>query len=74
MFSKNACPYCVRAETILKQKGIEIEKMDGMVHRELMLEKLSHETNSTKTFPQIWLDGKYIGGHDQLILFFNSQT
>lgn len=71
VYSKEFCPYCVAAFRLLAQKGVEVEKIDGMLNSHEMLSALVAEGATTKTFPQIWLDGVYIGGYDHLRAFYN---
>lgn len=69
LWSKDNCPYCTKAKMLLNGKGIKFEerKVDGTTWtRELLLEAAPN----AKTFPQIWLHGKYIGGCDQLEKYF----
>jgi len=65
IYTKMMCPYCSRAKALLKSKGasfIDIPAyMDAKVRAEMR--KRSHGAN---TFPQIFIDGKHIGGCDDL--------
>jgi len=69
IWSKDMCPYCDRAKALLKQKGIQYEerKIGGGYTKEQLLESVP----TAKTVPQIFLDGKLIGGHDDLVKYFN---
>ncbi len=64
VWSKEHCPYCVNAKTLLESKGIEYEerKLGEGWTKEQLLEVVP---NATKV-PQIFIDGEYIGGFDQL--------
>jgi len=63
MYCTEYCPYCVRAEMLLKSKGVEIRKIfidtlaDGF--RELF------ELTGRRTVPQIFI-GDHQGGFDDL--------
>jgi len=64
VWSKNQCPYCDMAKALLTQKGIELEERkigDGYT-REQLLEAVP----TARTVPQIFLDGKLIGGYIEL--------
>jgi glutaredoxin-related protein len=64
VWSKNQCPYCDMAKALLTQKGIELEERkigDGYT-REQLLEAVP----TARTVPQIFLDGKLIGGYTEL--------
>lgn len=71
MWSKPGCPFCVMAEELLRDKGYEIEerKLDFGWNREQLVEAVPN----VKTVPQIFLDGEYIGGHDDLVKHFTSK-
>jgi glutaredoxin 3 len=65
MYCTAFCPYCVRAETLLKSKGIsEITKImvdsvpDGF--KDMM------ELTGRRTVPQIYIGDRHIGGYDDL--------
>ena len=65
IYSKNTCPYCVRAKTLLKMLGqdyteINIDQDPSKVAE--MLEK----SQGARTVPQIFIDDKHIGGSDDL--------
>ena len=69
VWSKDMCPYCDRAKALLKQKDIEFEerKIGSGWTKEQLLESVP----TARTVPQIFLDGKLIGGHDDLVKYFN---
>lgn len=58
------CPYCVRAKNLLTEKGMEFTEvpLDGK-DDELM--KLRERTGQ-RTVPQIFIDGEFIGGFQEL--------
>lgn len=66
MYSTAVCPYCIRAEQLLKSKGVaEIEKVRvdlEPVRREEMMEK----TGGKRTVPQIFIGDTHVGGCDDL--------
>jgi glutaredoxin len=64
IWSKYQCPYCDQAKTLLKQKGIEFEEKkigDGFTKEDLL-----EAVPTARTVPQIFLDGKLIGGFTEL--------
>ena len=65
MYSTAVCPYCQRAEMLLKSKGVaEIEKIRVDLdpgQREVMMEKTGR-----RTVPQIYIDDYHVGGFDDL--------
>ena len=65
MYSTAICPYCVRAEQLLRSKGItDIEKvrvdLDATRRAEMM------ERTGRRTVPQIFIGDTYVGGCDEL--------
>jgi len=65
MYSTAVCPYCQRAEMLLKQRGVvEIEKIRidlDPAQRDQMIAKTSR-----KTVPQIFIGDRHVGGFDDL--------
>lgn len=73
IYTKDMCRYCVLAKTKLKQLGYEITEVDGTKNPDAMFYDLGKEVNPTRTFPQIWINGEYVGGHDQLLIYLAKQ-
>jgi len=65
MYSTGVCPYCVRAEALLKQRGVqEIDKIRidlDPAQRDLMIERTGR-----RTVPQIYIGQTHVGGFDDL--------
>jgi glutaredoxin len=64
VWSKYHCPYCDQAKALLTQKGIKFEEKkigDGYTREELL-----EAVPTARTVPQIFLDGKLIGGFTEL--------
>jgi glutaredoxin len=67
VYSKDNCPFCVKAKHLLTQKGIEIEEISAVDHRDQLIEAVTAATGQPpKTVPQVWLDGEYVGGYTEL--------
>ena len=64
VWSKNACPYCVQAKSLLEMKGIEYEERN--VQEAWTKEQLLEAVPTARTLPQIFLDDNYIGGFTEL--------
>ncbi len=64
VWSKYHCPYCDQAKALLTQKGIEFEerKIGDGYSKEDLLEAVP----TARSVPQIFLDGKLIGGFTEL--------
>ena len=64
VWSKYHCPYCDQAKALLKSRNIEFEERkigDGFTKEELL-----EAVPNARTVPQIFLDGKLIGGFTEL--------
>lgn len=65
MYSTAVCPYCVRAEMLLKQRGVtEIKKIRidlDPSQRAIMMERTGR-----RTVPQIYIGDTHVGGYDDL--------
>lgn len=65
IYTKFGCPYCARAKRLLTEKGATFEEYDitlGGPQRGEMLERAGGRT----TVPQVFIDGRHIGGSDDL--------
>ena len=66
MYATAVCPYCVRAEGLLRRKGVtEIEKVridTDPARRDEMMER----TGGRRTVPQIYIGDYHVGGCDDL--------
>ncbi len=66
MYSTAVCPFCVRAEALLKARGVtEIEQLridlDPQLRDEMM------EKTGRRTVPQIYIGETHVGGCDDLM-------
>lgn len=64
VWSKNACPFCDQAKNLLKLKGIEFEERN--INQDWTKEQLLEAVPDARTVPQIFLDGKLVGGFTEL--------
>jgi len=65
MYSTGVCPYCQRAEALLKAHGVSsIEKirvdLDPVQREEMM------RITGRRTVPQIYIGDRHVGGFDDL--------
>ena len=58
------CGYCARAKGLLDRKGAAYEEMDVMMDEKKRAEMRDRAKRST--VPQIFINGHYIGGSDEL--------
>ena len=65
MYATGVCPYCIRAEQLLRSKGVtEIQKIridQDPEQRAVMMERTGR-----RTVPQIYIGERHIGGCDDL--------
>lgn len=64
IWTKNQCPYCDQAKALLDLNNIEYEERrigDGYTKEDLLA-----AVPQARTVPQIFIDGKLIGGYTQL--------
>jgi len=65
MYSTAVCPYCVRAEALLKQRGVtDIDKIridQDLAERDRMIERTGR-----RSVPQIYIGERHVGGFDDL--------
>ena len=64
MYTTPFCGYCARAKSLLEKKGAAYDEVDVMMDekkRSEMRERAKHST-----VPQIFINGQYIGGSDEL--------
>ena len=66
MYTMTICPYCSAAKRLLTERGFEYEEIN-IQHEGITREKLVELTGG-RTVPQIIIDGKPIGGYDQLLV------
>lgn len=65
MYTTEVCPYCIRAEQLLKRKGVaEIEKIRVDLEPELRIKMV--ELTGRRTVPQIFINEQHVGGYDDL--------
>jgi glutaredoxin 3 len=66
MYSTEVCPFCVRAERLLRSKGVsEIDKVRVDLEPALRLEMV--RKTGRRTVPQIYIGAVHVGGYDDLV-------
>ncbi len=66
IYTKMFCPYCARAKKLLGEKGVEFEEYEISMGGEKRQEMLQR-ANGRTTVPQIFIDGRHVGGCDDLV-------
>ncbi len=65
MYCTEVCPYCVRAEQLLKARGVtHVEKIRVDLQPELRAVMI--EKTGRRTVPQIYIGERHVGGYDDL--------
>ena len=64
MYTTPFCGYCARAKSLLEKKGAAYEELDVMMDEKKRAEM--RERAKRSTVPQIFINGQYIGGSDEL--------
>ncbi|AAW59839.1 MULTISPECIES: glutaredoxin 3 [Gluconobacter] len=65
IYTQPGCPYCVHAVSLLRSKGIEFQEINaphGSAEREESIRR-----SGRRTVPQTFVDGKGLGGCDDLM-------
>ena len=71
VFGKATCPHCVRAKGYLEQAELDYQYHDVVKDPRPLYEMLARVKpiigpKTPVTVPQIWIDGRYVGGADEL--------
>lgn len=72
VFTKPGCPYCVAAKQLLVKRNIPFVERD--ITRRDHWEEITSRVPGFRTVPQVFLDGRHIGGFDDLTLYFKRLT
>lgn len=65
MYCTAMCPYCQRAEQLLRSRGVtEVEKIRIDLEPERRVEMM--EKTGRRTVPQIYIGQTHVGGYDDL--------
>lgn len=67
LYTKDYCPYCVKAKNLFKRKGVESQVTEiDITHDEKLQQEMVAKSGGRKTVPQIFIGDKHIGGADDL--------
>ena len=72
IYSKPACPFCIQAKNLAEQKGYNLTYK--MLNEDFTRDELFEVFPSARTFPQIIVDGKKIGGFKEFKHLVDSQN
>lgn len=65
LYTTPICGYCARAKQLLTRKGVAFAEYDVMSQPALRAEMIQR-ANGGSTVPQIFIDGRHVGGCDEL--------
>lgn len=65
VYSGDFCPYCVRAKSLLKKKGVDFTEYNVQKEGDKRAEMLDR-SNGARTIPQIFINDRHVGGCDEL--------
>ena len=66
IYTKPYCPYCVRALSLLEQKGVAFTEIEAGFDPEKRQEMM-RRAGGRATFPQIFVGDLHIGGCDEIM-------
>jgi len=64
VYTTPMCPYCVAAKRLLKERGIPYAEFDVAQDDALRADVM--QRSGRRTVPQIFIDGRSIGGFEEL--------
>ena len=65
IYTRPGCGYCKHAKTLLRLKGITFFEYD-VYHQRTRLSEM-HSRTTGRTFPQIFIDDRSVGGFEDLL-------
>lgn len=67
MYKTPVCPYCVKAKALLSKKGVgDLVTEIDITSKDHLKDEMMTKSHGRKTVPQIFINGKHIGGCDDL--------
>lgn len=71
VYSKDQCPYCVKAKALLEMKQKDYTEIKIGV--DMLREDFMATFPEVRTVPFIIIDGVKVGGYDKLVEWFDNQ-
>jgi len=65
IYTKPYCPYCIRAVSLLEQKGVAFDEVEAGFDPDKKREMM--QRSGRTTFPQIFVGERHIGGCDEMM-------
>ncbi|EDK47333.1 Glutaredoxin-1 [Lodderomyces elongisporus] len=67
VYSKTYCPYCTATKNLLSQYGVPYELIElNSVNNGAEIQRALQEVTGQRTVPNIFINGKHIGGNSDL--------
>ncbi|MEQ8557910.1 MAG: glutaredoxin 3 [Henriciella sp.] len=66
IYTRAFCPYCTRAVSLLQKKGVNFAEVDAGMDP-AMKQEMVKRANGARTFPQIFVGDRHIGGCDEMM-------
>ena len=66
IYTQPWCPFCARAISLLNGKGVDFRQIDAP-HGSAERRDAIRRSGGRTTVPQIFIDGRHIGGCDELV-------
>ena len=64
VYTKNYCPFCNYAKSLLRSKNVDFEEIN--VTHDHHLQEEVQRLSGRRTVPQIFIDGKSVGGFEEI--------
>ena len=71
IYTTPSCPFCVRAKRLLQERGIAYDEIDVADDDALRVDLV--QRTGRQTVPQIFIDGRSIGGFEELAALDETQ-
>lgn len=66
IYTKDWCGFCRAAKQLLGQLQLDFEEID-VTHDQVLFQEMLDRSDGRRTVPQIFIDGKGIGGYTELV-------
>ena len=64
IYTRNYCSFCYAAKALLKSRKVDFEEID--ITRDVGLQQEVRQRSGQRTVPQIFIDGRAVGGFREL--------
>ena len=66
IYTKPGCPFCAEAKELLDRKNAAFQEINAVDKNGAHYKEMVARSNGAATYPQIFINGKHIGGRDAL--------